>query len=252
MNSLLSILIFLFVIAFVNRIFGHFKKHHVFPLKMMTKFGTFYLFLLIALFFYFFTQPFWFWILCFVTSLLFPLIIFLVIQFHQHQFYGEFLRFLSMVILGMRRGRSFSSAMEVSIRGADWRQGQLLTRIYENVVFSQQEPVVKKGLFGQTINQIHSQMKSLHEDPHQAIDRLCNFRKNFRDRLTFRQKSRQIWTYFGFQLGLLSLIYFALFAFVVLEYGFFQFKGSFFLSIFFYVLGVVLTFCIARFKKWRI
>ncbi len=252
MNSLLSFLIFVFVFTFVNRIFGHFKRQHVFPLKMMTKFGTFYFIYLITAYFYFFKQPFWFWLHCFLSLIIIPILFFLLLRFHQQQFYSEFVRFLSMVILGMRRGLSYSAAMEVSIRGGDWKQGQLLEKIYENVVFSQQEPVVKKGLFGQIIHQIHIQLRALHEDPHQAIDRLCNFRKNLCDRLSFRQKSRQIWAYFGFQLGLLSFIYVSLFGFVVYQYGFFAFKTSFLLSFLFYFLGISTVVVLARSKKWRI
>jgi hypothetical protein len=157
-----------------------------------------------------------------------------------------------MVILGMRRGLSYSAAMQVSLRDNHWKQGQLLQGIYENVVFSQQGPVVKRGRFAEFINQIHTQFRSLHEDPHQGIDRLCNFRRNIQERLSFRQKSRQIWTYFGFQLGLLTVIYVGLFGFVVSQYGFFAFKNSFLLSLFFYFLDVVFTFIIARIKKWRI
>ncbi len=251
-NSLVSIAIFVFVFVFVNRIFGQIKKHHVFPLKLMTNFGTFYFIFLFGLYFYFFAHPFWFWLVCFLSLILFPAFVFLLVQFHQQQFYSEFLRFLSMVILAMRRGLSYSAAMEVSIRGGDWKQGQLLRGIYENVVFSQQEPVVKKGLFGQFIHQIHVQLKALHHDPHRAIDRLCNFRKNLLDRLNFRRKSRQIWAYFGFQLGLLSFIYFGLLAFVAFQNGFHRFKTSFLLSFLFYLLGLIATLIIARLKKWHI
>lgn len=251
-NSMLSFLIFVFVFVFVTRIFGQLRKQEIFSLKIMTNFGTFHFIFYFSLYFYLFDQPFWFWFFSFSSFLLFPLFIFLFGQFQQNQFYSEFLRFLSMVILAMRRGLSFTAAMEVSLRGNNWKQGQLLRMIYENVVFSQQEPVVKSGLFGQIIHQIHVQFRSLHNDPHRAIDRLCNFRKNLSERLNFRQKSRQIWSYFGFQLGLLSFIYFGLLVFVLLEYPFTAIKKPILLSNFFYFLGIGAVILIGRMKQWRI
>lgn len=251
-NTFVSLLILMFVLMFVDRIFGHYKKQHIFPLKLMTNFGKLYFIFIIVLYFNTFLTPFWFWIVCFASILVFPFLIFFTAQFHQHQFYSEFLRFLSVVILGMQRGQSFSSAFEVSLRGNSWKQDQLLKGIFENVVFSQQEPVAKTGQFGLFIQQIHEELTLVQSNQHLAIDRLCNFQKNLRDRIIFRQRSRQIWMYFGYQIGLLSLIYFGLFAFIFIEYGFFQFKKSFFISFLFYSLGILATIYIGKKKKWLI
>jgi hypothetical protein len=236
----------------MNRIFGQLHKQGFFPLKTMTNFGTFYVFILFALYFYFFNRPFWFWFTTFLTLFFIPIATFFIVRFHQHQFHGEFLRFLSMVILAMKRGLSFSAAMEVSLRGNSWKQDQLLKSLYENVVFSQQEPVAKKGRFGELIRQIHLEFRSLHQDSHLAIDRLCNFRKTLHERIIFRQKSRQIWFYFAFQLGLLSLIYSALLIFVLLQNGFSRYPEPYYLSFILYFAGVIFTIVIARRKQWPI
>lgn len=251
-NTFVSLLIFLFVLMFVNRIFSYYKKQHIFPLKMMTNFGTFYFVLLIVVYFFKFQSPLWLCFFSFSMMFLLPFLVFVFARFQQQQFYSEFLRFLSMVILSMQRGMSFSTAMEVSIRSRAWKQDQLLTRIYENVVFSQQEPVAKRGLFAQFLSEIHVELHAIYNHQHQALDRLCNFRKNIRERLNFRQKSRQIWLYFAYQLGLLSLIYLSILVYIVIEFGFFQFQKSFLRSFVFYSFGFLFTLVLARGKKWSI
>lgn len=250
--NLLSLLILMSVLVFVNRIYFEYKKQHFFSLKMMTKIGTFYFVFLIALYFYFLKQVFWFWLLSMVSIIVFPLLIFFLRKFHQQQFYSEFLRFLSMVILSMQRGMSLGAAMESSLRLGNWKQGQLLRGIYEDVVFSQQETVADTSQFSQYIRQIGLELSRVNQHQHQAIDRLCNFRKNLRDRLIFRQKSRQIWFYFFYQVGVLSLIYLLILSFIVSEYGFFNFANSILLSFCLFGLGVLVTFYIGRNKKWSI
>ncbi len=251
-NTFISLLILMSVFTFVHRIFFEFKKQHIFPLKILTKIVTFYFCFLITLYFYFFNQPFLIWIFAFLSFLLFPILIFCLKRFHQHQFHGEFLRFLSLVVMSMQRGLSFPTAMESSLRVGNWKQDQLLRRIYEDVVFSQQELSHQTGLFGQYIDQIRDELTRVSEHQHQAIDRLCNFRKNLRDRLIFRQKSRQIWSYFTYQVGLLSFIYIGLLVFILKEYGFKPYWFSFFLSFSLYFSGLLFTYWIARSKKWHI
>lgn len=251
-NTFISLGILLSVLLFVVRIHSYFKKQHIFPLKIMTKIGTFYFVFVFTLYFFNFQRPFWFWLLSFTSLLVVPLFLFLLTKFHQQQFYSEFLRFLSLVILSMKRGQSFSHSLETSLALGTWKQGQLLGQIRDHVVFSQQEPVVKMGLFGQFIKQISSEFRTINGNQHLAIDRLCKFRKNLLERLNFRQKSRQIWSYFYYQLGILSVIYLLIFLFVAKEYGVIPFKKSFFLSFVFYLLGLLSTFLIGRGKKWSI
>lgn len=218
----------------------------------MTKIGTYHFVLILTLYFYFFLQPFWFWLLSFGSLLVFPVVLFLTVHFQQQQFYGEFLRFLSMVILSMQRGISFLSSFETALQSEKWKQDLLLKRLYENVVFSQQEEVAYKGVFGRFIGQTLEELRAVHRNQHQAIDRLCNMQKKLQDRLNFRQKSRQIWLYFHYQLALMSVIYFGLLAYIVSEFHFSTYKTALFLSFSCYFFGLVSLLMIVRSKKWRI
>lgn len=251
-NTFVSLFIFVSVFVFVLRIYEHFKKQHFFSRELMTKIGTFHVFLLFVFYIVFFDRSFYFWILGFSSIFVFPILIFGILKIYQHHFYSEFLRFLSLIILSMQRGNSFRSAMKLSLRMGQWKQAPLLEGIYQNVAFSQQRNDTDTGLFSRFIHEIETELKEINEHQHQAIDRLCNLRKNLRERLNFRQRSRQIWGFFLYQVGLLSIIYFGLLVFIVVEYGFSDFTSSFFLSFLLYGLGVLTTFLLLRNKKWSI
>ncbi len=250
--SFVSALILLSVLLFVNRIYYHFKKQHIFPLKMLTKIGTIHFAFLFLIYLIFFFQPFWFWILSILSIIIIPVLIFILKKIQQQHFYSEFLRFLSLMILKMQMGLSFRSAFEQSLGGYSWRQQALLSQIYENVVFSPQVKLEKTGLFGRFIDAAVNELHLIHEHQHQAIDRLCNFRKNLESVQFFRRRSRQIWFYFAYQLGLLSFIYFGLLIYISREYGFSSFFNVYFASFSLYFLGITTVFLIARGKKWHI
>lgn len=251
-NTFASLFIFVSVFVFVTRIYEHFKKQHYLSRDFMTKIGTFHVLLLFVFYIKFFNQSFYFWIFGFCSLLILPILFFTILKFYQNHFYSEFVRFLSLTILFMQRGQSFQSSMKQSLQLGQWRQEHLLVRIYQNVAFSQQERSLVTGLFAQFIGEVESELMQVKEHQHQAIDRLCNLRKNLRERLTFRQRSRQIWGFFIYQVGLLSLIYFGLMTFILFEYGFNNFSESFFLSFSLYLTGVLITFLLLRNKKWSI
>lgn len=252
MNQCLSLLIMLSVIVFVIRIYSGLKKQHLFPLKSLTKIGTFHLFFLFIVYFYYFQQPFQFWIFSFLSLLSIPIFIFSIRQFHQHHFYSEFLRFVTLTTLHMQMGRSFLSACERGLAQGSWKQKRLMKHIIENVTFSQQAKSQSSRSFDQFIGLITQEMASIRDNQHQAIDRLCNLQKNLRDRVIFRHKSRQIWLYLLYQVGILSLIYWGLFLFVLKEFDLSLYINSFLLSLSFYFLGVTTLIFLARGKKWSI
>ena len=237
---------------FINRIFSIYKKQHFFTLKNMTKIGTFYFVLLIVLYFKFFLEPFWFFIATLSALFVFPIIILVVVKFHQHQFHSEFLRFLSVVILRMHRGEGFLMASHGSLESEIWKQDHLLKSLVDNVTFSQQKYGQYTGLFGQLLYEIQSEFRDVRNNQHQAIDRLCNLRKNLRDRFIFRQKSRQIWGFFLYQTGILSLIYIGIFIYIIQEVGFYEHQKVIFLSFIFYFAGLISIYFLAKGKKWAI
>lgn len=218
----------------------------------MTKIGTFHLLSLFILYLVFFQQSFYFWILSITSILFLPTFLFLLLKFYQHHFYGEFLRFLSLVILFMQQGISFQQALKRGLTMGNWKQRHLLEAITQNVAFSQQKNQGRSGLFAQFVDEIQSELVGVFKSQHLAIDRLCNFRKNLRERLNFRQRSRQIWGFFIYQVGILSLIYLSLFVYILVEFGFLKFLSSFLLSISLYLVGVFFTWLLMKGKKWSI
>ncbi len=251
-NIFISLLILLSVLMFAHRIYEHFHKQQFIKKKLLTKIGTLHFCFLFLLYFLNFQKPFQLWIFSFVSLSLFPLMIFIILKFHQYQFQSEFLRFLSSLILRMQMGQSFLSGMESTLSEGDWRQGVLLQRIYQNVVFSPQVKFEKTGPFVGFLQNAIDELTYVHQHQHLAIDRLCNFQKNLQSEFFFRRKSRQVWSYFAYQLGLLSILFWTLFFYNIYQHGFFIFKNSYLLSLFFYFLGVWVVTFLLRSKKWHI
>jgi Flp pilus assembly protein TadB len=251
-QSLISTLILMSALLFVDRIFSLYKKQQLLSEKFMTKIGTFYFIFLISLYFYSFSHPFSFWIFTFASFFVFPTLLYFLNRIHQQQFYSEFLRFLSLIIMNMQQGLAFVTAIERAQESGNWKQGQVLGRICENVVFSQQTNLSNQGFFNQFLGSALIEMRQIHRQQHQGIERLKNLRKILRERLTFRQRSRQIWLYFSYQLGLLSLIYWSLFLYILKDFGFFGFQSTFLYSASLYFMGSAVTFFIAKGKKWSI
>lgn len=252
MVTLISIAILLSGLMFAHRICLQIQREKLFAKSLMTKIGTFYFLSLFVLYTLLFQSPLWLWLFTVCQFLLIPMVLFVVKKIHQHQFSGEFLRFLSVLILNMEMGHSFRAAYEKSLLGQAWRHQRWLRQIYGNVTFSQQKQAWGQGSLGQLLSRIQRECIGIDQHQHQAIDRLCNFRKNFQAELFFRQKSRQIWLYFAYQLGLLTIIYLCLLVYLLYHYEISLLKNSLFYSLSLYGLGVSTVFYICRRQKWHI
>ncbi len=251
-TSPVSFLIFISGLLFVNRIYNHFEKQHIFELKLLTKIGTFHIVFIFFLYSFFLKKPFWFWMGSFSSLLLIPTSLFLVTKIHQQTFTSEFLRFISMILLKMEMGESFQTAMESALVSEKWSQKKLLTAIYENVVFSQQVFIENSGVFPSFLNKIIQEFQFVQNNQHQAIDRLSRFQNSLHVDLFFRRKSRQIWYHFGYQWLLLTGIYVLILFFIINQYGFLPFINIFLLSFSLYFLGVFSLYYLGRSKKWII
>ncbi len=250
--TLFSLLILMSGLLFAHRIHHHFKKQNLFTSSLMTKIGTFYFLSFLSLYILLFNKPFQLWFAVMGLLILLPILVFIFKKLHQQHFCSEFLRFLSVVTLKMQMGYSFRSSYELGLHSQRWRHAPLLVQILENVVFSQQEFNLRSGPLGRLLLRIENELSLVYKHQHQAIDRLCKFRKNFQAEQFFRRKSRQIWMYFAYQLGLLTVIYSSLLIYIANQYEIFQLKKVYLLSLSFYFLGVFFVFLICRGQKWHI
>ena len=238
--------------VFVHRIYFFRLNKTVFSSENMTKIGTLHCIFLFIIFFHFFSHTFHFWAFTVLSFLIFPISLFLLIKSRQSQFYSEFLRFLSMVILRMQMGSGFRTAWEECLDQGQWRQERLLHGIYSNVVFSPQELPVQRGYFHEFINKIIEELREVRSSPHQGLDRLQKFRDDLVQDLFFRQKSRSVWRHMMSQWFLLSLFNGLIAFYVGTHFGWQQNKNIFLMSFAFYLFGVALLLIQMRRKKWPI
>ena len=218
----------------------------------MTKIGTFYCFFVFLIFFSYFKEPFHLWLILSLSFFVFPLSFFLLKKHRQQQFYSEFLRFLSLVILKMKMGMAFRSAYEGALSTSQWKFRGLLASLLENVVFSPQKTVVHGSQFTLFLNEIIKEFSFFDSHPHFAIDGLKNFQERLAKRTFFRRRSRQIYYQMGGQLVVLSLIYLCVFSFVVYEFGWRKNMGVFLFSFSLYLAGAITFYFVGRRKQWNI
>ena len=249
MIHLFLIKIFGFYTGF--RLLKHFATKSIVTSTQMTKIGIAYIFIngLVCMI----TQEeILHWLALFVPLFLFIVFVFIKYISMEKQFCSQFPEFLTKIILKMKTGWSFRKSFEYSCKEAPEIYKERLNGIFENVVFSQQENIGKTGPFGLFISQILTEFRLIQRNQHQAIDRLCNFRDCLINERFFRRKSRQIWLHFGAQLGILSIIYWFLWFFICFQYGFYEYKNVFLLSLSFYLVGFLVLFIFFKGNKWRI
>lgn len=251
-TNLFSLLIFLSVLCFAHRIFQIFRQKKLLEKKLLTKIGTLQICFLFLSYQQFFLRPFHLWISSILVLCFVPIVIFVIRKNQQRQFQSEFLRFLSQLVLQMQMGHSWQTSFQKTLRENTWRQGFLLQQIYENVAFSPQADFGKSGPFAEFLKRIRNELIYVHKHQHLAIDRLCNLQKNLRTEFYFRRKSGQIWTYFAYQLGLLSVLFWGIFIFTLFHQGWKEHSEVFLVSFLFYGMGFLIVFIMLKGKKWEI
>ena len=251
-SLLVSFLTFASALWFVLRICFVYQSKKLITSQRMTKIGTFYFFAFLFLYFYFFSDAFLFFVSSFLLILCFPVGFAVNMKCRQRQFHSEFLSFISLILISMKKGDSYSRSVQVSLQSRRWKQRSLLESVFEDVTFSQQKSSISLPSFAKLLMELQRELMGVRSNQHMAIERVTRVRERFRQRIIFRQKSMQIWSHFGFQAGLLSLIYGGILTYVIFEMGFVAHRSVIFLSLSLYISGILSLILIARGKKWRI
>ena len=241
--------IFVFGLMFVFRILSDLRKNLDLQLKTLTKIGTGYLLYLIIVARAFQNTSFIFTCLVFAPVFLFQLSKPLIVQIRYHSLRRKIPTFLSQVLLKMGAGVSFRVALHQAIEDqSDLFFRKTLKSLYENVVFSQQEPKNLKKAFGEVMREF----RLIHQNPHSGRSRLQNFRRKLLVESDFRRRSGQVLLQIRMQALILSGIYFALCGFVIHRYGFEKVQTILTHSAAVFSIGLFLVFRLGRRIRWKL
>ncbi len=241
-----SILIFGFLTA--QRILDEVVGQNILTKKQMTKFGTTYFLILIALSFIT-NNYFILWAICFAPHLGFSIFIFWLKQSRRKKFEEHFEEILNMIILKMKSQKSFRNSFSEVINDSPPSTQRILLDIRDVVVFSQQNKSIHLSAFTQ---KIILEFVLADQTPHAALKRLINFRDCLKIQTDFRRKSGQVLQQIRAQSFLLSTVYFALLVFVLKRFGLSGHQQIILLSLILFLLGLGVIFYGGHKIKWKI
>ncbi len=233
---------------FVRELRDKLSKNH-FSREEMTKIGIlFFCFQFLNFIFFIKFHQFF---LCLI-SLYLPILIFVYGQrinnkIREKHFSKEFHHFLRGVSLCMRVGNSFRYSLKDSYHLLSPRSKLRVQAIVELVVFSQHKKLDPKVDIDREIFREFSQID---KSPHQGLQRIDLWLQRVEKNLEFRHKSGQILQQLYIQTGIMSLMYIALFTFVVKKYGFIQNIKLILFSFSLFMVGTLLCFKIGKKIKW--
>ena len=218
----------------------------------MTKIGTFYFFIFIALMFFFNQTPLYLFVLQFFAHLSLPIVFFLLKKNLQSQFQSEFVRFCSLLIIKMKMGYGFRPAYESILVESWWKHRPLLVDLLENVSFSPQKKTKGGGGFQGFLGQCQEVFCNIDKHPSSAVSQLEEFKNHLLITAKFRHRSRQIWSQIVTQLLFVSLIYWLLMIYIVIEFTFSRHFKVIICSLIFYFCGFVLLLRMRKVPDWKI
>lgn len=241
-----SILIFGFLTAL--RILDEVIGQNILSRKQMTKFGTAYFLICIAL--SFFTHDYFvLWAICFAPHFIFSIFILLLKHMRRKKFEEHFEEILNMIILKMKSQKSFRNSFSEVITESATSTQRILIDIRDVVVFSQQNKSIILSAFTQ---KIILEFVLADQAPHAALKRLIQFRDRLKIQTDFRRKSGQVLQQIRAQSFILTAIYLALLVFVLKRFGFETNQRIIFLSLSFFIIGLGVIFYGGHKLKWKI
>lgn len=215
----------------------------------MTKIGTVYLFIVGFLVFALPHSHRMIWLSLYFPIFLLGGAVIIVMRRRASQFREVLCEMLTLVSLKMKSGRSFRHAIGEACAESDVRFRKQLSEIVNAVVFSQQIPLQRRHTF---VDEVVSELTRIDQNPHASIKRLSVFRQKLRIENDFRRKSGQVLARIRAQSIVMTLLYFAIFAFMVCKFGWQENAPALLTSALLFAVGAVWISLGGRSMKWKV
>lgn len=182
-----------------------------------------------------------------------PLILTFFLQFFlisvwKQQFYLQFELFLNALIAQIKIGSSFRSGFKVALAGLSHKHFQnYFIEILEIISFAK---TLRKEFCFPPLQQMIEELKRADLSP-QCLEHLENLRHQVKIRSIFRKKVRSALLQIHIQSFILLILYSGLFLFVLQKYGL-KYLQILLLSLFLFLIGLIILFQCGRKIKWTI
>lgn len=203
--------------AFAIRTFTQFFARDLFDRAFMTKIGTAYLAFVIVAIFFVPHSRFALW-----CTLFFPLVILAIalsarLSRRSRIFQSDALNLMTLIILKMKSGRSFRSALTETVAESDSSMRAKFSEIASVVAFSQQEKMAQSDPF---VRELVDEFRLIDQQPHASLRRLTVFREKIRAEDEFRRRSGQILARLRAQSLVMCGLFGAVLIFMITRFGF--------------------------------
>lgn len=242
-----SVSIFGFVITF--RIFNRFITNNLISQSEMTKIGTGYLITVASTTFVVPHHRFALWVAVFLPLLLILLGLMIIAHRRVRAFRDRIRESLSVMLLKMKTGKSFRTALSEVIVESEPSFAVRLSEISNVVVFSQQTSM---GSRDPMLSEIIHEFTFIDRHPHMAVRRLVVLRDKIRMEDDFRRKSGQVLARIRAQSFVMTGIYLAVLVFMVLKFGAMANLKVIGLSVCLFSLGAIWIGLGGRRIKWKV
>lgn len=236
------------VYLFAFRMFGHLHQQQFISTSTLTKIGTSIFVVVFILNTLTFPHEIWRWglLVLFICSQYF--VSYLIIFQREKRFQENFLFCLDRLLVLLRAGWGFRSALDKIVDEASDFEKAKLTQIRSFVVFSQHK---EEARFNKT-SEFIKELRQANKNPHESVRRIQNLRRRLRVERDFRHKSGQILFQIRFQSWILAGLYIALLILVLSRDGSIHHLRFLALSGVLFIIGMIWTFSIGRRLKWKI
>lgn len=160
---------------------------------------------------------------------------------------SEFHGFLSKIILEMKSDISFRAAIDKHLAHPTEIWEQWLRSMIESRVF-----LVAPSADGASWWSIYErELRAAEENPHLALTRLENFRRNLRILSEFRRKSGQALAQARIQMAVMTVLYLALLSITATQFRIGEHRRILSASITLFMAGQMVFWWLGRKRKWK-
>ncbi|MEZ4873730.1 MAG: hypothetical protein R2827_16110 [Bdellovibrionales bacterium] len=167
----------------------------------------------------------------------------------KSQFAEKLLLFLDSLLLKMRVGAGFRSAMSVLLHEKSDLFSITLKKIMDYVVFSQQDSSKLPHFIPA---ELVTEFIFADKAPHLAFSRIENYRNRLKSVENFRRKSHQVTINIRYQMLVLSGLFVFLMWFSIQKFGYLANSRIFMSSALLYLIGIGVSHRIYKGWKWKI
>jgi hypothetical protein len=164
---------------------------------------------------------------------------------------SQFPEFITRLILSMKTGMSFRSAVDRELQNPKELWQKWLRSMIDARVFLQKSGAVNSTMDPTWWRDWLEELQTVHQNPHHALARLESLRRKLRVLSGFRRKSGQAMLQARIQLLVMTVLYFALLIVTMMQFQILRHQRCLILSLCLFFAGQLLFWRLARKSTWK-